>query len=109
MTAADVFTQASASWDWRLQLLDEEPIIVRLAGGVGAVPILEHRTPESLRHERVVPRPQRARHERRQADVLARRQDSLEVAFALEERDLKEPLSVDLEKVERREDLTAAE
>ena len=31
------------------------------------------------------------------------------MAFALEERDLEEPLCVDLEQVERREDLTAAE
>src|SRR2546427_5380222 len=102
MTAA-LFTKSSVSWRC-LDLLDDEPIVVRPAGRVDAIPVLQHDAPETLRHECLAPRAQPAGHVRREADVPGLREDALEVTPSLEERDLEERLAVDLEEIERGED-----
>src|SRR3989442_3562934 len=102
MTAA-LFTKSSVSWRC-LDLLDDEPIVVRPAGRVDAIPVFQHDAPETLRHECLAPRAQPAGHVRREADIPGLREDALEVTPSLEERDLEERLAVDLEEIERGED-----
>src|SRR6266550_7859683 len=98
MTAALAFMNTSdASCTSRLQFFDHEPIIGRLTRLVRAVPILEHDAPEALRLKCVAPRPQAARDEGCQSHIGARRQNAFEMTSALEERDGKEGLAVDLE------------
>src|SRR5438309_5647081 len=110
MTAALAFTSTSdASWSCRLQLFDHEPIIGRLARRVRAVPILEHNPAKALRLQRVTPGPQPPRDIRREPDVRAWREDPFEVPPPLQERDLEEGLAVDLQEIERGEDLATPE
>src|SRR3989475_10352535 len=110
MTAALAFTSTSdASWSRRFQLFDHEPIIGRLARRVSAVPILEHHAAKALRLQRVTPGPESPRHIRRAPDVGACREDPFEVPPPLQERDLKEGLAVDLQEIERGEDLATPE
>src|SRR2546421_3750888 len=110
MTAVLAFTSTSdASWCRCFQLFDHEPIIGRLAGRVGAVPILEHHAPESLRLECFTPGPQAARDVRRQSNVRTGRDDAFEVSPTLQERNPEERLAIDLEQVERGEDLLTCE
>src|SRR3989442_10693832 len=106
--AADVFTKPSVpSWG-RPQLLDHEPIVVRLAGSVRAVPVLDHDALEALREKCVAPGAQTSCDKRREPDVLARREDTLEVTAPLEQRDGQQGLAIDLEQVEGGEDLPRA-
>src|SRR5256885_1153247 len=110
MTAALAFTSTSdASWSCRLQLFDHEPIIGRLARRVRAVPILEHNPAKALRLQRVTPGPQPPRDIRREPDVRAWREDPYEVPPPLQEWDLEEGLAVDLQEIERGEDLATPE
>src|SRR3989442_4677861 len=102
MTAA-LFTKSSVSWRC-LDLLDDEPIVVRPAGRVDAIPVFQHDAPETLRHECLAPRAQPAGHVRREADIPGLREDALEVTPSLEERDLKDRLCVELEEILRCED-----
>src|SRR5439155_17943205 len=74
------------------------------AGCVGAVPILQHRAPEALREERVVPRAKTPRDERGEAHVRARPQHALEMSAALQEWHVQQRLAVDLQEIERGED-----
>src|SRR2546425_3117174 len=108
ITAADVFTKPSVpSWG-RPQLLDHEPIVVRLAGSVRAVPVLDHDALEALREKCVAPGAQTSCDKGREPDVLARREDTLEVTAPLEQRDGQQGLAIDLEQVEGGEDLPRA-
>ncbi len=66
---------------------------------------LEHDAAKALRDEGLSPRPQAAGDEGREPDVDAGHQQPLEVSFSLQERDLEERLAVDLEEIERGEDL----
>src|SRR5438309_3896314 len=110
MTAALVFTGTSdASWCPCFELFDHEPIIGRLAGRVRAVPILEHDSAKALRLERVTPRSQPAGDVWRQPHVRTWREDAFEMSPTLEERDVEERLAVDLQEIERGEDLLTRE
>src|SRR6267378_18984 len=110
ITAALVFTSTSdASWGRRFQLFDHEPIIRRLAGRVGAVPILEHDPVKALCLKCVAPSAESACHVRREPDVGTRRHDAFEVTPALEEGDRQEPLAVHFQEIERRVDLATYE
>src|SRR6267143_288175 len=110
MTALLAFTSTSdASWCPCFELFDHEPIIGRLAGRVCAVPILEHDSAKALRLERVTPRSQPARDVRRQPHIRTWREDAFEMPPALEEWDVEKRLTVDLQEIERGEDLLTCE
>src|SRR5438105_3372808 len=98
----------SPSWDRGLELFDDQPIIGRLAGRVRAVPILEHRTLETLSQKRVMPGPQTSRHIRRQADVRAGGEHARQMSAALQERHREQRLAVDFQEVEGGKDLSTA-
>src|SRR5712691_315 len=109
ITAEDFFTNTSeVSRHGCLQLFDHEPIVVRLARSVRAVPVLDDHALEPLREKRVAPRPQISGDERSQPNVLARREDTFEVPAPLEQRDGQQRLPIDLEQVEGGEDLPCA-
>src|SRR5712691_5438780 len=104
MTAAFRVATLSSVLSGGVELLDHEPVLGLAASSVGAVPILQHDSPESLLRERVAPRAQASRYVRREPDVEAGREDALEVASALEERHVEQRFAIDLEQIERRED-----
>src|SRR5712691_3177640 len=110
MTAADVFMSPSrSSWHGRFELLGHDPIIVRPAGSVRAVPVLDDDPPETLCEEGVSPGAETPRHERSETHVLARREHALEVSPPLEQRHGQKGFAVDLKQVESGEDLPPAE
>src|SRR2546421_11236297 len=110
MTAVLAFTSTSdASCGRRFELFDHEPIIGRLARRVGAVPILEHDAAEPLRLERFTPGTQPSRDVGGEPDIGAGGQDAFEMAPPLQKRYVKKRLAIDLQEVEGREDLAAAE
>src|ERR1700716_3302595 len=110
MTAALVFTGTSdASWGPCFELFDHEPIICCFAGRVRAVPILEHDSAKPLRLEGVTPRSQPAGDIRCPPHVRTWGKAGFEASPAREERDVKERLAVDLEEIERGEDLLTRE
>src|SRR6266536_803184 len=92
-----------------VELVHDQPRARRLSRRVWAVPILEDDAPEAQSGERLAPRPQPARHVRGEPDVRARRHDALEMPLALEQWDADEIVAVDLEHIERAEDLAVRE
>src|SRR5207244_1162604 len=73
------------------------------------VPMLERDPPKALRLQRVTPGPEPPRDIRREPDVGAWREDPFEVPPPLQEWDLEEGLAVDLQEIERGEDLATPE
>src|SRR2546428_4911670 len=104
MTAAFRVATSSSVLSGGVDLLDHEPVLGLAASSVGAVPVLEHDTAESLLRERVAPRAQASRYIWREPHVEAGRQHAFEVPPALEQRYVEQRLAIDFEQIERRED-----
>src|SRR5260221_3015630 len=92
-----------------VELVHDQPRARRLSRRVWAVPFLEDDAPEAESGERLAPRAQAAGHVWGQSDVRARGHDALEMALALEQRDPDQIVAIDLEHVERAEDLAVRE
>src|SRR3954463_12460225 len=108
MTAAFFVANSSSDLSRGVDLFDDEPVAILATGRVDAVPALEDDPTESLRRERVAPRAQAPRNVRREPDIDARCEDTLEMAGAREERPFEKRLAVALEQVEGREDAAPA-
>src|SRR3981081_1446917 len=105
MVAADLMRWLSSSEFLGIQLVHDEPRARRLARRVWAVPVLQDHAPEPQAGERLAPRARAGAPVRRRADVRAAGHKPLEVSLALEQRPVDEWIAVDLEQVERAEDL----
>src|SRR6266511_3114319 len=107
MVAADLMRRLSLFHLRWVELVHDQPRARGLTRRVWAVPLLEDHALEPETSERLAPRAQPARHVRREPDVRARRQETLEVTLPLEQRDAEERFAIDLEQVERAENLSA--
>src|SRR5438876_1109729 len=109
MTTAELMRWLSLFHLRGIQLVDDQPRARRLTRRVWAVPVLQHDALEAESAQRLAPGAQAAGDERGDPDVRAGRHETLEVALPFEERNADERLTVDLEEVERAEDLAARE
>src|SRR6184192_2318039 len=107
MTAAELMRWLSLFHLRGIELVDDQPRAGGLTRRVWAVPVLEQDALEAEPAQRLAPRAQAARDERGEPHIRARRDEPLEMALALEERDADERLAIDLEQIERAEDLPA--
>src|SRR5437764_4924464 len=106
MVAADLIGRLSSLFHLRrVELVHDQPRARGLTRRVWAVPVLEHDAFEPQSGERLAPRAKPPGHVRGQPDVRAGRQEPFEMPLALEERHVQEWIAVDLEQVERAEDL----
>src|SRR6266404_6614210 len=100
MTAADLMRQLSfcrSSQSWGVELVDRQPRGRCLAWRVWAVPVLQDHSPEAEAGEGVTPCAQPSGYVRGEPDVRARRDEPLEVALALEQRNVDQRIAVDLQ------------
>src|ERR1700704_5910058 len=104
----DFVATISSSVSRAADLFHDEPVVRGAARSVSAVPVLEYDTAKALCDQCLAPGAQSSCHERREADVAAGHQQALQMALALQQRDLQEGLAVDFEQVERGEDLPRA-
>src|SRR5580765_166357 len=83
---ATIFSSVSRAGD----LFHDEPVVGGAPRSVCAIPVLEHDAAEALPDQRLAPRAQASRHERREANVHARHEQALQMPLALEQGDLEQ-------------------
>src|SRR5438132_4679589 len=107
MVAADLMRSLSLLHLRWVELVHDQPRARGLTRRVWAVRLLEHHALESETGERLAPRAEAAGYIWREPDVRARRHEPLEMALPFEQRDAHERIAVDLQQIERAEDLPA--
>src|SRR6266536_6501577 len=106
MVAADLIGRLSSLFHLRrVELVHDQPRARGLTRRVWAVPVLEHDAFESQSGERFAPSTKPPGHVRGQPDVRTWRQEPFEMPLALKKRNVHEWIAIDLEQVERAEDL----